>query len=58
VLVRLKNSAIIINPKLNLLPLFILHAEVPVIIVVITIITAADPQLTQMKEDSYKKWVT
>jgi len=63
VLVRLRNSAIIINAQLNLLPLFILHADVTVIIIVvitiiIIIIIAADPQLMQVKEDSYKMWVT
>jgi len=56
VLVRLRNSAIIINAQLNLLRLFILHADVTVIIiVVIIIIIAADPQV---KEDSYKMQVT
>jgi hypothetical protein len=59
VLVRLRNSAIIINAQLNHLPLFILHADVAVIIIVIiTIIIAADPQLMQVKEDSYKMRVT
>jgi len=65
VLVRLRNSAIIINAQLNLLRLFILHADVTVIItvvitiiIIIIIIIAADPQLMQVKEDSYKMQVT
>jgi len=60
VLVRLRNSSIIINDQLNLLPLFILYADDVIITVVFTIIIiiAADPQLMQVKEDSYKMQVT